>query len=227
MKTFIQFIAEVNYPEKGSDAEKERWNKVNTRLSAMSDEDREARMIGTLGKDKDGVQRYGLKKKASRKNQQVVRKGRGDDQTDPDVKKKDYNKAVKDITDKGLEAHHNVPLDRGAALFKGKSPEERKKIRDKHAEFGTHFGNDPKNLSGLSAKDHRGEGGAHRQLDAMDKSIKKAGKQSDSIFGKIKSIVRQSRKNHVLAFQQFKKKNPSIQGRHSLQAYRNHLTRNR
>tara|TARA_Y100001963_G_scaffold87325_1_gene120735 strand:- start:41 stop:676 length:636 start_codon:yes stop_codon:yes gene_type:complete len=192
MKTFIQFIAEVNYPEKGSDAEKERWNKVNTRLSAMSDEDREARMIGTLGKDKDGVQRYGLKKKASRKNQQVVRKGRGDDQTDPDVKKKDYNKAVKDITDKGLEAHHNVPLDRGAALFKGKSPEERKKIRDKHAEYGTYFGNDPKNLSGLSAKDHRGEGGAHRQLDAMDRGIKRAGRNPARVFNKIKEIGRQN-----------------------------------
>ena len=63
MKKFIQFITEVNYPEKGSDVEKERWNKVNSRLSAMSDEDREARMIGTLGKDKDGIQRYGLKRK--------------------------------------------------------------------------------------------------------------------------------------------------------------------
>ena len=193
MKTFIQFIAEVNYPEKGSDAEKERWNKVNSRLSSMSDEDREARMIGTLGKDKDGIQRYGLKKRASRKNQQVVRKGRGDDQTDPNVKKKDYNKAVKDITDKGLEAHHNVPLNRARQLFKGKTPKQQQAIRDKHAEFGTHFGNDPKNLSGLSAKDHRGDGGAHRQLDAMDKSIKKAGKESEGVFGKIKSVVRQHR----------------------------------
>ena len=26
MKTFREFISEVNYPEKGSDAEKERWN---------------------------------------------------------------------------------------------------------------------------------------------------------------------------------------------------------
>ena len=193
MKKFIQFITEVNYPEKGSDIEKERWNKVNARLSAMSDEDREARMIGTLGKDKDGIQRYGLKKKASRKNQQVVRKGRGDDQTDPSVKKRDYNRAVKDITDKGLEAHHNVPLDRGASLFKGKSPEERQRIRNKYAKYGTHFGNDPRNLSALSAKDHRGEGGAHRQLDAMDRSIKKAGKESEGVFGKIKSIVRQHR----------------------------------
>tara|TARA_B100000131_G_scaffold148738_1_gene144471 strand:+ start:214 stop:864 length:651 start_codon:yes stop_codon:yes gene_type:complete len=193
MKKFIQFITEVNYPEKGSDAEKERWNKVNARLSAMSDEDREARMIGTLGKDKDGIQRYGLKKKASRKNQQVVRKGRGDVQTDPSVKKRDYNRAVKDITDKGLEAHHNVPLDRGASLFKGKSPEERQRIRNKYAKYGTHFGNDPRNLSALSAKDHRGEGGAHRQLDAMDRSIKKAGKESEGVFGKIKSIVRQHR----------------------------------
>ena len=195
MKTFIQFIAEVNYPEKGSSIEQERWNKVNARHQAMSDEDRKARIIGSLGRDKDGHQRYGFKSTEARKRQQVTRKDSTKNQTDPKVKKKDYNTAVKDITDKGLEAHHNVPLNRAAALFKGKSPEERQKIRDKHAEFGTHFGNDPKNLSALSADEHRGKGGAHRQLDAMDRSIKKAGKKSDSIFGKIKSIVRQSRKN--------------------------------
>tara|TARA_B100001079_G_C16175369_1_gene410394 strand:- start:40 stop:708 length:669 start_codon:yes stop_codon:yes gene_type:complete len=194
MKTFREFIAEVNYPEKGSDIEKERWNKVNARHQAMSDEDRKARIIGSLGRDKDGHQRYGFKSSESRKRQQVTRKDSSSDQTDPKVKKKDYNKAVKNITDKGLEAHHNVPLNRARQLFKGKTPEQQQAIRDKHAEYGTYFGNDPRNLSGLSAKAHRGEGGAHRQLDAMDKSIKKAGKKSDSIFGKIKSVVRQSRK---------------------------------
>ncbi len=37
----------------------------------------------------------------------------------------------------------------------------------------------------------------------------------------------QSSQKPFITFQQFKQKNPSIQGRHSLQAYRNHLTRNR
>ena len=193
MKRFIQFITEVNYPERGSSIEQERWNKVNARHQAMSDEDREGRIIGSLGRDKDGHQRYGFKSTEARKRQQVTRKDSSSNQTDPNVKKKDYNKAVKDITDKGLEAHHNVPLNRARQLFKGKTPKQQQAIRDKHAEFGTHFGNDPKNLSGLSAKDHRGEGGAHRQLDAMDKSIKKAGKESEGVFDKIKSVVRKHR----------------------------------
>ena len=193
MKTFIQFIAEVNYPEKGSDIEKERWNKVNARHQAMSDEDRKGRIIGSLGKDKDGHQRYGFKSTEARKRQQVTRKDSSSNQTDPKVKKKDYNTAVKDIQAQGREAHHNIPLNRARQLFKGKTPEQQQAIRDKHAEFGNYFGNDPKNLSNLSADEHRGKGGAHRQLDAMDKSIKKAGKKSDSIFGKIKSVVRQSR----------------------------------
>ena len=188
MKTYLQFIFEVNYPEDGTDIEKERWNKVKAKLDSMSDEDRESRIIGAVGKDKDGMQRYSLKLKASRKKQQVVRKDRADFQTDPSVKKRDYKSAVKDITSKGDEAHHNVPLDRGETLFKGKTKRERQKLRDKYAKLGIYFGNDPRNLSSLSAKDHRGEGGAHRQIDAMDKSIKKAGKESDSIFGKIKDL---------------------------------------
>ena len=187
MKTYLQFIFEVNYPEGGTDIEKERFNRVKNKLDSMSDKDRESRIIGTAGKDKYG-QRYSLKLKASRKKQQVVRKDRADYQTDPSVKKGDYRSAVKDITSKGDEAHHNVPLDRGASLFKGKTKRERQKLRDKYAKLGIYFGNDPRNLSSLSAKDHRGEGGAHRQLDAMDKSIKKAGKKSDSIFTKIKEL---------------------------------------
>ena len=105
MKSFLRFVSEVNRPESGSEEEKRRWDVVKARLDAMSDEDREARIIGTIGKDSKGIQRYGFKKSASRKNQQVVRKDRADVQTDPSVKKKDYNKAVKDITDEGDDAH--------------------------------------------------------------------------------------------------------------------------
>ena len=70
MKTYLQFIFEVNYPEDGTDIEKERWNKVKAKLDSMSDEDRESRIIGAVGKDKDGMQRYSLKLKASRKKKQ-------------------------------------------------------------------------------------------------------------------------------------------------------------
>ena len=214
MKTFREFIAEVNYPKKGSDIEKARWEKVNARHQAMSDEDRKARIIGSLGRDKDGHQRYGFKNSESRKRQQVTRKDSSSNQTDPNIKKKDYNKAVKNITDKGLEAHHNVPLNRARQMFKGKTPEQQQAIRDKHAKHDVYFGNDPKNLSALSAKAHRGEGGAHRQYDAMDRGIKRAGKKSDRIFGKIKSIVRQTKER-------------GIKKQHQAQAIRNQLVKSR
>ena len=41
------------------------------------------------------------------------------------------------------------------------------------------------------------------------------------------SQANQSSQKPFITFQQFKQKNPSIQGRHSIQAYRNHLIRNR
>ena len=181
MKIFTDFIAE---------ARKERRFVTKAEAQAKFDklppEEQEIRVLRNAGQKHGG---WGTKMKDSLKKQRVERKGRSGDQTDPNVKKKDYNKAVKDITDKGLEAHHNVPLDRGAALFKGKTPEERQKIRDKHAEYDIHFGNDPKNLSGLSQKDHLGPGGVHRQLDAMDRSIKKAGKEKEGIFNRIKKQI--------------------------------------
>ena len=73
MKSFHQFMLEVNYPEKGSDVEKERWNKINARRQSMSDEDRNARIIGSVGRDKEGNRRYGFKLKDSRKKQATTR----------------------------------------------------------------------------------------------------------------------------------------------------------
>ena len=70
MKTYLQFIFEVNFPKTGSDVEKERWNKVNARYQAMSDEDKEKRIIGSVGRDQQGQRRYGFKLKKSRQDQQ-------------------------------------------------------------------------------------------------------------------------------------------------------------
>ena len=70
MKTYLQFIFEVNFPKTGSDVEKERWNKVNARYQAMSDEDKEKRIIGSVGRDEQGQRRYGFKLKKSRQDQQ-------------------------------------------------------------------------------------------------------------------------------------------------------------
>ena len=73
MKTYLQFIFEVNFPKTGSDVEKERWNKINARYQAMSDEDKEKRIIGSVGRDKEGQRRYGFKLKKSRQDQQQRR----------------------------------------------------------------------------------------------------------------------------------------------------------
>ena len=73
MKTYLQFIFEVNFPKTGSDVEKERWNKVNARYQEMSDEDKEKRIIGSVGRDKEGQRRYGFKLKKSRQDQQQRR----------------------------------------------------------------------------------------------------------------------------------------------------------
>ena len=73
MKTYLQFIFEVNFPKTGSDVEKERWNKINARYQEMSDEDKEKRIIGSVGRDKEGQRRYGFKLKKSRQDQQQRR----------------------------------------------------------------------------------------------------------------------------------------------------------
>ena len=180
MKTYLQLIFESKVRKFVTKAE------AQAKLDKLPPEEREKRVLRNAGQRHGG---WGMKMKDSLKRQRVERKGRSDVQTDPSVKKKDYSKAVSDITSQGKEAHHNVPLDRASELFKGKTTAERQKIRDKFAEYGVYFGNDPRNLSGLSAKDHRGEGGAHRQLDAMDKSINpRRKKESDRIFDKIRSL---------------------------------------
>ena len=73
MKTYLQFIFEVNFPKTGSDVEKERWNKVNAKYQTMSDEDKEKRIIGSIGRDEQGHRRYGFKFKKSRQDQQQRR----------------------------------------------------------------------------------------------------------------------------------------------------------
>ena len=180
MKTYRQLIFEAKEKRFVTKAE------AQAKFDKLPPEEQEKRVLRNAGQRHGG---WGFKMKDSLKRQRVERKGRSDDQTDPSVKKSDYSTAVTDITSQGKEAHHNVPLDRAAELFKGKTTAEKQKIRDKFAKFGVYFGNDPRNLSGLSAKDHRGEGGVHRQLDAMDRSINpRRKKESERIFDKIRSL---------------------------------------
>ena len=170
MKTFGEFILEGQARE---DAEKKRLVKDNPD---------EWRVRNT------GGAAWTTKRKSSISGQGRTRGGSAKDQTDPNVKPNDYKDKVSKITTKGKEAHHKVPLTRAKKLFKNKSPEEREEIRTRHSKVGVHFGNDPKNLVGLSPEKHRGAGGAHREYDAMDKGIKKAGQEPSKVFSAIKKL---------------------------------------
>lgn len=67
MKTFIQFIAEVNRPKDGTDVEKERWDAVRSRLDKRDNPD--DYFIGQVGRDKDGNRKYGTKTVDAKKKQ--------------------------------------------------------------------------------------------------------------------------------------------------------------
>jgi hypothetical protein len=175
MKNFQQFISEVNRPEKGSDEEKKRWDGVKARHDAMSDDDKKARIIGTLGRDKGGVQRYGFKKAESRKKQQT-RRGEGLKDVDSDLspqQKKRGDKKRDIIIGREKEHHHLTSIAQSAKEFKGLSPAQRKAKREKDVKGGKYHGSDPRNLAqtegpkGGKGIPHRGEKGYHSSQKAV------------------------------------------------------------
>ena len=196
MKTFREFILEVNRPEKGSDEEKARWDKVKASLDSMSDEDKSDRIIGTLGRDKGGVQRYGLKKKSSRTNQQKNRASRladVDSDLDPKQKGRGDTKATT-IKGRGKEHHHLTPISQSAKEFKGLTPEQRREKREKDAKSGKFHGSDPRNIAqtdgpkGGKGIPHRGADGYH----SPQKAVGKGGSIQD--YGSEKEIVATKRR---------------------------------
>jgi len=179
MKTFKEFISEKSF---SSRKEAEKYHEENP---PYGDEPYHIRR-----KNRRGEPESWRPVRASKRNaQSKTRGGSSKDQTDPGVKSSEYKDKVSRITSQGKEAHHRVPLTRARELFKNKSPEERQEIRKRHAKVGVHFGNDPKNLVGLSREKHTGSGDSvHRETDRMDKSIKKAGQESSRIFSAIKNL---------------------------------------
>jgi len=196
MKTFQEFILEVNRPEKGSDEEKARWDKVKASFDSMSDEDKSDRIIGTLGRDKGGVQRYGLKKKSSRTNQQKNRSSRlADVDSDLDSKQKSRGDAkATTIKGRGKEHHHLTPISQSAKEFKGLTPEQRREKREKDAKGGKFHGSDPRNLAqvegpkGGKGIPHRGKDGYHSDQKPVGKggSIQDFGSESEILAVKRK-----------------------------------------
>ena len=73
MKTFREFILEVNRPESGSDIEKSRWDRAKARKNDL--ENPESMFIGTTGRDNEGNRKYGLKS-SERKREQGKRRSK-------------------------------------------------------------------------------------------------------------------------------------------------------
>jgi hypothetical protein len=71
MKTFREFILEVNRPENGTDVERKRWDKVRAAIDAR--ENPGDWIVGITGRDENGVQTYGIKRKSSRERQRQRR----------------------------------------------------------------------------------------------------------------------------------------------------------
>ena len=194
MKSFREFVVEVNRPENGSPEEKARWDRVKKSLDAKDNSS--DYIIGTIGRDNNGVQRYGLKKADSRSNQQINRASRlkdVDSDLDTNLKKRGDQKRDT-IVGRGKEHHHLTPISQSSKEFWGLSPEQRRAKREKDARSGKYHGSDPRNLAqtdgptGGSGIPHRGKGGYH----SGQKPVGKGGSIQD--YGSEAEILAMQRK---------------------------------
>ena len=181
MKTFKEFILEVNRPEQGSDEEKARWDKVRASIDAR--ENPSDWIVGVTGRDKNGVQTYGIKGADARRNQGKNRRSRlanVDSDLDPKQKSRGDNKA-NIIKGRGKEHHHLTQISQSAKEFEGLTPEQRREKREKDAKFGKFHGSDPRNIAqtdgpkGGKGVPHRGSGGYH----SSQKPVGKGGSLQD------------------------------------------------
>ena len=99
------------------------------------------------------------------------------------------------INGDGKQHHHKVPASRADGLvekYGGKIPE---KVHQAHNKVGVHLGNDPRNFLGLTGPEHKA---AHRQFDALDKSIK-AADGGQYVFNQLKRSLGFSKGKNVMA----------------------------
>jgi len=185
---------EVNRPENGSPEEKTRWDRVKKSLDAKDNPS--DYIIGTIGRDSNGIQRYGLKKASSRSNQQINRTSRlkdVDSDLDPNLKKRGDQKRDT-IVGRGKEHHHLTSISQSSKEFWGMSPDERREKREKDAKFGKFHGSDPRNLAqtdgpkGGKGIPHRGADGYHSRQKPVGKggSIQDYGSESEILAMKRK-----------------------------------------
>ena len=206
MKTFKEFISEVNRPEKGSDEEKARWDRVKAAID--SKENPSDWVIGVGGRDKNGVQTYGIKNADSRRNQGKNRRSRLtdiDSDLDPNQKSRGDTKATI-IKGRGKEHHHGTSISQSAKEFKGLTPEQRREKREKDAKFGKFHGSDPRNLiqtdgpKGGKGIPHRGADGYHSSQKPVGKggSIQDIGSEKEIVAAK-RRVARQGSAQEKLA----------------------------
>ena len=222
MKTFKEFveeayILEVNRPESGSYEEKARWDRQNARRIALNNPS--SKIIGIIGRDKKGIQRYGLKDAERRRQQRKNRSSRLadiDSDLDPDLKKRGDKKisligpgdknASPPIQGRGKEANHLTPISQSAKEFKGLSPEERKVKKDNDAKGGKFHGSDPRNIAqtdgpeGGTGIPHRGEGGYHSGQKPVGRggSIQNIGSENEIVAAR-RRVKRQGSASEKLA----------------------------
>ena len=205
-KTFGVFILEVNRPEKGSDEERSRWDRVKAALDAKDNPGEF--YIGTLGRDKNGVQKYGTKGKDAKQNQlknRVSRLADIDSDLDKERRKQGGEKATT-IIGRGKEHHHLTKISDSAKEFKGLTPEQRKEKREKDAKAGKFHGSDPRNIAqtdgpeGGTGIPHRGEGGYHSRQKAVGKggSIQDIGSEKEIVAAQ-RRVARQGSASEKLA----------------------------
>ena len=197
-------ILEVRRPERGTPEEQARWDRQKARQDALDNPS--SKIIGITGRDKKGIQQYGLKDAALRRQQQKNRASRLkdiDSDLDPDLKKRGDKKASligpgdrnarPPIQGRGKEAHHLTKIAQSAKELKDLNPEERKAKIEKDAQGGKYHGSHPRNIAqtdgpeGGTGIPHRGEGGYH----SRQKPVGKGGSIQD--FGSEKEIVAQQR----------------------------------
>lgn len=199
-------ILEVNRPEKGSDEEKRRWDRVRASIDAR--ENPSDWIVGTTGRDKNGVQTYGIKSHAARQEQGKNRRSRlADVDSDLDPKQKSRgNVKASIIKGRGKEHHHGTSIAQSAQEFKGLTPEQRKEKREKDAKFGKFHGSDPRNLiqtdgpKGGKGIPHRGADGYHSSQKPVGKggSIQDIGSEKEIVAAK-RRVARQGSAKEKLA----------------------------
>ena len=197
MKTFKEFmceyyvILEVNRPKSGSPEEQARWDRQKARQDALDNPS--SMVIGIIGRDKNGIQRYGLKDAERRRQQGKNRSSRLadiDSDLDPEDKKSNRGRKKADlIVSRGYETHHGTSIAQSAKEFRGLTPEERKAKRERDSQGGKFHGSDRRNLiqtvgpKGGKGIPHRGRGGYHSGRKPVGKggSIQDFGSEKETV----------------------------------------------